>query len=248
LPFQEFIKLNTGCSDDAVETLVRMDLDRIKTLLFHVRKHSTVEVPAIINGNTLRMLAALPAAFNELNITVDEKGTCVLPIEVILASKSFGNKLWYWVVFAQLLIAHEHDSLCGGEGTCDKLFAEPSEDEAAQLRANGLWIAATNVPKAQANRFRESLRTGKVDPNFKTFNPIFVMETTCETLLDDNNRLKIGDEVKSNNVSVTPIPGSSLRLVHWLLFFIYTSKPSLNRFYLLGRYKMRMMRRRESSP
>jgi hypothetical protein len=227
--FQEFVKLNTGCSDDAVETLVRMDIERITALLYHVRRNSTSDVPAVINGNTLRMLAALPAAFNALNITVDERGTCVLPIDVILASKSFGKKLWFWVVFAQLLVAHEHDSICGGESICDVLFAEPSEDDAAQLRANGLWIAATSIPKAQLNRYNATLRNGTVEPNFKTFNPIFVMETTCEHLLDDDNRLKIGDEVKDNNIRVTSVHGSSLRIVHWLLF--HTSIPSSNLFF-----------------
>jgi hypothetical protein len=150
--YQDFIKKNTNCSDDAFSTVARMKIDRIRLMVAEVRKRymprshqqyhtNTTTTPrsAVLTGTSLRLIASLPPAFSRMNMTVNEEGKVVLPIEAILASKTSGKKIWYWVLFAQLHYLHEHDVTC--QENCQVDWIDPADDEVQARLTNGVWIA-----------------------------------------------------------------------------------------------------------
>ena len=131
-----------------------MNIDRIRLMVEEVRRRymprarshqqshantTTIHRDAILTGPSLRLIASLPPDFSRMNMTVNSDGKVVLPIEAILASKTSGKKVWYWVLFAHMHTLHIHGLNCSAD--CEEQWDDPADDDDQAKLTRGVWVA-----------------------------------------------------------------------------------------------------------
>ncbi len=88
----------------------------------------------------MRILAALPPAFTAYNVTTDQKGNVILPIDGMLGSRiNIDTGFCYvWVIFSPLATVHTCDSNC--PPNCDQMFDDPSPEDYATQMSEGVFL------------------------------------------------------------------------------------------------------------